>query len=172
MSPVNKVFSAATFSGPRNSRTGLKNYLHLTLGPPNYPIPSEQHMAIYNVCFHTVTVNLSVHLPTFGVAAQKERSLQAYLIFFTDARTASVCPELPNLKKFYYELFFGTPCRVTVHPISVKIYWSFCRSYRNFDGALKEAGLLLHHLHFLASLSSARAIFPFWSTGALKKAKL
>ena len=21
------------------------------------------------------------------------------------------CPELPNLKKFYYELFFGTPCR-------------------------------------------------------------
>ena len=21
-----------------------------------------------------------------------------------------MCPELPNLKKFYYELFFGTPC--------------------------------------------------------------
>ena len=23
------------------------------------------------------------------------------------------CPELPNLKKFYYELFFGTPCTYT-----------------------------------------------------------
>merc|ERR1711962_1910141 len=46
-----------------------------------------------------------------------------------------------------------------------KTLWLQYRSYRNFDGALKEAGLLLPHLHFLASLSSARAIFPFWSTG-------
>ena len=25
-------------------------------------------------------------------------------------KMARKCPELPNLKKFYYELFFGTPC--------------------------------------------------------------
>ena len=60
---------------------------------------------------------------------------------------------------------------VALHPSSLKMYWSFCRSYRNFDGALKEAGLLLHHLHFPASLFSAHAIFPFWSTGAFKKGK-
>ena len=80
MSPVNTVFSAATFSGPETPRTGLKNYLHLTLGPPNYPIPSEQHMAIFNVCFHTVAMTLSVHLPTFSVAARKEHSLQVLAI--------------------------------------------------------------------------------------------
>ena len=37
-------------------------------------------MANFNVCFHTVTVNLSVHLPTFGVATRKEHSLQVLTI--------------------------------------------------------------------------------------------
>ena len=32
---------------------------------------------------------------------------------------ARKCPELPNLKKFYYELFFGTPCTIP-HPSPLK----------------------------------------------------
>ena len=50
------------------------------MGPSYYPIPSEQHMAILNVIFHSVAVNLSVHLPTFGVAARQEYSLQVFTI--------------------------------------------------------------------------------------------
>ena len=38
------------------------------------------------------------------------------------------CPELPYLKKFYYELFFGTPCR-----------WS-CFMYLNYH--IQQAGII------------------------------
>ena len=57
-------------------------------------------------------------------------------------KMARKCPELPNLKKFYYELFFGTPCIVDIMALTSSVVQA---SAINAEHMVKDSRLPRFH---------------------------